>query len=225
VIEELNRDGGYSSTALKQLATDVETERVVARERLAAKLPPEKWKRLASKLRGTAKRLASDDRKTHRGIRRGPRQPWLLALEARVARRATDLRSAIDAAGAMYAPERLHDVRIALKKLRYAAEVVAEARHQKATAAIGTLRTAQDRLGRLHDRQVLIERARSLEATASPPVLIARSDLASLALRLEAECRQLHAQYMRDVATLMVITDQMGGAQPVETSATRRVAS
>src|SRR5262245_17599258 len=223
-IEELSGDGGCLSTALKQLAIDIETERATARERLAAKLPPERLKRIAAKLRRAA-RPELDDRKTHRRTGHHPRQPWLLALEARVARRATDLRCAIEAAGTVYVPERLHQVRIALKKLRYAVELVAEARQPSAKAAIGALRIAQDRLGRLHDRQVLIERARSLEAGASPPVLTPASDLGSLVLALEADCRRFHAQYMRDRATLIVIADQMGGAQPAEASVIRRVAS
>ena len=78
VIEELNRNGGYSSAALKQLATDVETERAVARERLAAKLPHRRLKRIAAKLRRAA--LESDEKKTHRRTVHHPRQPWLLAL-------------------------------------------------------------------------------------------------------------------------------------------------
>jgi CHAD domain-containing protein len=223
-IAELSRDGGYSSTVLKQLSEHVETERAVARERLAAKLSPGTLKRIAAKLRGTAKRLGSDDTKTHRRIVGGPRQPWLLALAARVARRATDLRSAIEAAGAVYVPERLHDVRIALKKLRYAAELVSETRPQQATAALETLRTAQDLLGRLHDRQVLIERARLLEASASPPALTASKDLESLALGLEVDCRRLHAQYVRHRAMLIVVADRMGGVHSVHFTS-RRVAS
>jgi CHAD domain-containing protein len=223
-IAELSREGGYSSTVLKQLSENVETEQTVARERLAAKLPPETLKRIAAKLRRVAKCLESDDRKTHPRIVHGPRQPWLLALDARVARRATDLRSAIEAAGAVYVPERLHEVRIALKKLRYAAELVAEARPQRATAAIGTLRTAQDLLGRLHDRQVLIERARFLEASASPSALTASKELESLAQGLEVDCRRLHAQYMRSRAMLIAIADRMGGVHSVH-AASRRVAS
>ena len=223
-IGELSRDGGYSSTVLNQLSENVETERAVARERLAAKLSPETLKRIAAKLRRAAKCLESDDRKTHPRIVHGPRQPWLLALDARVARRATDLRSAIEAAGAVYIPERLHEVRIALKKLRYAAELVADARPQRATPALETLRTAQDLLGRLHDRQVLIERARLLEASASPPALTASKDLESLARALEVDCRRLHAQYMRNRAMLIVIADRMGGVHSVH-AASRRVAS
>ena len=41
----------------------------------------------------------------------------------RVARRAASLKAAIDEAGAVYLPERLHAVRIAVKKLRYAVEL------------------------------------------------------------------------------------------------------
>ena len=49
---------------------------------------------------------------------------WRWAVDARVARRASRLSAAIADAGAMYLPERLHAVRIAMKKLRYARRAV-----------------------------------------------------------------------------------------------------
>ena len=42
-------------------------------------------------------------------------------------RRATHLRCSIAATSALYVPEQLHEIRIALKKLRYAEELRAEA--------------------------------------------------------------------------------------------------
>jgi CHAD domain-containing protein len=53
---------------------------------------------------------------------------WQWALGARVARRASALRAAIDTAGGW--SERLHKVRIALKKLRYAVELSASRRFE-----------------------------------------------------------------------------------------------
>ena len=140
-----------------------------------------------------------------------------------MAHRAARVRSAIQAAGAVYVPERLHDIRLAVKKLRYAAEVLAEARHQRAPAAIGTLRTAQDLLGRLHDVEVLIERIRDLQASSSD--LTADHRLGSLAYALEVDCRRLHARYMGNRAPLIAIADRMGSAQPVDLAVNRRVAS
>ena len=51
-------------------------------------------------------------------IRRRPASlAWLWALDARLARRAGRVRSAIHVAGTLYAPESLHNVRIALEKV------------------------------------------------------------------------------------------------------------
>ena len=219
--------------ALNQLGADVEKARIAARERLATKLPAERLEGIVAKLQRVAQHLKSNDRKGHRRTGRGPSHAWLWALEARVAHRATRVRSAIQAAGAVYVPERLHDIRIAVKKLRYAAELLAEARHQRVAAAIGTLRTAQDLLGRVHDLQVLIERIGDLQASssgltadeASSSDLTADHQLGSLAQALEVDCRRLHARYMRNRAKLIAIADRMGGAQHVDLTLIRRVAS
>ena len=58
-------------------------------------------------------------------------------------------------AGQMYNPERLHQVRIATKKLRYGLEIAAESGIRSAAAPVRQLKRAQDTLGRLHDLQVL----------------------------------------------------------------------
>ena len=102
--------------------------RVDARERLSVNLRPGKLRGLARKLEHVAKDLGSDDANSDPG---GvvPTRPWLSALQARLARRAGRVLVAIEAAGAVYAPEPLHGVRIAVKKLRYAAELARRTRH------------------------------------------------------------------------------------------------
>ena len=75
---------------------------------------------------------------------RGHKRAAVWAVEARVARRAASVRSAIAAAGAVYAPEQLHVVRIALKKLRYSVELASEGRHKHTS---GRSRRAQSRAG------------------------------------------------------------------------------
>ncbi len=222
-VDQLSSDGAHSAVALRELSADVAHERASAREHLAAKLPPKKLDDIVAKLQRIAEQLKPDAVKTSRAPIGGPRQAWLLALEARVAHRATRVRSAIESAGAVYSPARLHDVRIAVKKLRYASELGAEARRQRATQAIETLKKLQDLLGRLHDRQVLIERARRLQASSLD--LAAADRLGALAHALEVDCRTLHGRYMDDRELLMVTAARLGGVATLRAVDSSRIAS
>jgi CHAD domain-containing protein len=131
----------------------------------------------------------------------------LAAAEGRVARRAAALRTAIDNASGIYLPDRLHDVRIAVKKLRYAMEIARELRRSRATARLRTLKTAQDLLGRMHDLEVLIARTRAVQGASGAPNLRVSGQLDRLVRRLENECRQLHGQYMAMRNKLIAICD------------------
>src|SRR2546422_281093 len=82
--------------------------------------------------------------------------------------RPSPLAETMAAAGAMYLPDRLHAVRIAVKKLRYAFEVSAEITGRHAPLDLDHLRRTQALLGRLHDLQVLIDRVRQMQASATP---------------------------------------------------------
>ena len=64
----------------------------------------------------------------------------------------------VENAAGLYLPDRLHEVRIAVKKLRYALEITKELSGSRATASILALKRAQDLLGRMHDLEVLIAR-------------------------------------------------------------------
>jgi CHAD domain-containing protein len=226
VIEELQRDHRYSPAALKQLRTAVVQARGEACERLAVKLPPAKLKRLAEKLDRLAKRVQADDDATSRraGVS-GRTKAWVWALDARLARRAARARSAIDVAGAIYVPATIHEVRIALKKLRYAAELSRDAGCRRIDADVAALKTGQDLLGRLHDLDVLLEWGRDVQASLSPPHLTVWRELGSLVHAVELDCRQLHARYMRDRAKLIAIADRMGLGKPDASAADRRAAS
>ena len=111
--------------------------------------------------------------------------------------RASALKDALVDAGALYLPERLHAVRIAVKKLRYAREVLAEASGLKMSAELRTLKRSQDILGRLHDMQVLLDRVRQLQASLTPPDVTMWRKLDTLTTALENDCRRLHARFMR----------------------------
>jgi len=209
LTHELSRSSRYSSTALSLVEASVEDARTAARKRLAEKLPFAKLQRLAERLERAARRAETDrERRESRRAHRS-RRAWVWALEARVARRAARLGSSIEAAGAMYAPERLHDVRIALKKLRYAIELGSDAQRQKTNRDIAALRSSQALLGRLHDLEMLTERARREQASLSPPDLRVWRDLGRLVLALERDCRMLHAHYMSDRAKLLAIADRL----------------
>jgi CHAD domain-containing protein len=123
-------------------------------------------------------------------------------------------------AGAVYLPERLHTVRIAVKKLRYAFELATDLAGEKAGAELRVLKRAQDGLGRMHDLQMLIERVRQVQAALTPPNLTVWRDLDALGLTLEDDCRVLHARYMRQRDDIAAIADTLS-ARPQTIAAPR----
>ncbi|PWT86004.1 MAG: hypothetical protein C5B57_01905 [Blastocatellia bacterium] len=222
VIEKLQQDGHYPPTALAKVHRAVIHARDASREELAATLPTAKLKRLARKLVRAGKTSESHDGKFNRAGDTG--RAWRWALEARLARRAGVARSAIERAGALYVPEHLHAVRIALKKLRYAAELMKETGRPHMTADIAGLKSAQDVLGRLHDLHVLLTSARDVQASLSPPDLTAWRELGLLVRALDNDCRWLHARYRRESAKLLALVDRMA-ADNRRTKAVRRFAA
>ena len=81
---------------------------------------------------------------------------WRERLRSRVNRRRERAVEALDCATGVYFPNRLHRARIAIKKLRYAAEVARETGLFTDTGrALRPIRRAQDLLGDIHDRELL----------------------------------------------------------------------
>lgn len=203
LIEELKDTGLYNAASLDQVAAETRRAREAALAKLPAKWPNREVRRLASKLTQTAERLKIADSVSGSSPKETRALRW--AIEARVQRRASALREAIEDAGSVYLPDRLHLVRIALKKFRYAVELANElARDKKLDAQLRLLKRSQDQLGRWHDHQVLIDRTRQLQASLTPPALSSRR-LDGLIAALEAECRRLHARYVRDCAALAAV--------------------
>lgn len=125
---------------------------------------------------------------------------WPRVLAGRIARRVTALRRALEAAGAIYVPERLHAVRIAAKKLRYTLEIAGELGIREAATAAAVVRRTQVTLGSLQDRTVLL---RQLRADADEAAAAARNDLAPLERELETSARELHAQFLSQRGALL----------------------
>jgi CHAD domain-containing protein len=225
LIQDLSHGTHQSSPALSRIAGAVDEEREAARTRLAAKLPTSKLRRLADRID-----QAVNDQDAGAGRSRQPRperlrrQGWLWAVDARAARRAATLEGAINAAGALYDPVRLHDVRIALKKLRYAMELSLEARQRRGRGDLVALKNAQELLGHIHDLEMLIAFARRMQMSQEPPDLTASRDLESLLGALARECRALHARFMHDRTKILAIADRIGHAISPRPSAGRRIA-
>ena len=131
---------------------------------------------------------------------------WRKTLAARLLKRAKRLRAAVDAAGQMYEAERLHAVRIAAKKLRYAMELAAETGVRAAARPVRTIKRAQETLGRLHDLQVLQSYVGDVQAKPGDQS-VPDSGLEILTRLLEDECRHLHAKYVAGVPSLLEIVD------------------
>jgi CHAD domain-containing protein len=142
-------------------------------------------------------------------------------VDERCARRAVRLRAAIEDAAGIYLPDRLHAVRIGVKKLRYAMELSQDLRNARRTlrttrasgsaramsARLRLLRQTQDLLGRMNELEVLIARMRALQGTPTVTGLRVSADLDDLVRRLENECRVLHGQYMAAREHLLMVCD------------------
>ena len=191
------------------MAAVIGPERARARARLLAKRPTVELHRVAAKLERVARRLKAAKKDGGRDTRDARSSRW--AVDARVARRAAALTDAMREAGAVYVPERLHLVRIALKKLRYALELKADmAGGQAETPRLRSLQLSQELLGRLHDQQLLIDRVRQIQASSASPDLTAWRDLDVLVTTLEDDGRRLHARYMRQRSALDTMCERVG---------------
>jgi CHAD domain-containing protein len=215
LIDEQQVTGRGRSSALGRVGISVSKDRDDARKRLATRLPVAGMRRLADKLARVAEQLRVAEASSSRAAARN----WRLAVDAQVAGRANRLSAAMTDAGAVFLPERLHTVRIAMKKLRYAVELSTEISGAPHRGGLATLKRGQDLLGRLHDLQVLIERVRQVQASLTPPNLTVWRDLDALGLSIENECRLLHARYMRSRDHLVAVVEKLsappqGGLAP-----------
>lgn len=133
----------------------------------------------------------------------GSRRLETVDLRRQVEVGADRLERAIGAAGAVYALDRLHRVRIAAKKLRYTLEIVHE------LGGVGTrrlqlrLRKMQDLLGRMHDLDVLAGHVRQGAGTATK-----RTTTGRLLDAIEHETRQLHAVYLAGAPGLRLVAEE-----------------
>ena len=205
LIDELHVSRRDRSAALGRVGIAVAKARDDARKRLSDRLPIKEMWKLAAKLGGAADDLAGAEASAPGRAARS----WRWAIDARIAGRASRLTTAIHHAGAVYLPERLHEVRLGVKKLRYALELSSEVSGWKREAELREFKRAQGVLGRMHDLQILIERVRQVQASLAPPSVTVWHELDTLVVSLEDECRRLHGRYMRARDTLCAMADTL----------------
>jgi CHAD domain-containing protein len=162
-------------------------------------------RRVIKKLERVVVKLAEDaaDAKRVREV------TW--AVNARVVRRAVVLRQAIEEAGSVYLPERLHKTRIATRHLRYAVELLGDLSDTHRAAEFRIFERVQDELGKLHDVQTLLARARQMQGSLLPSEVKTWQEIDALNILLENRGRRLHAAYMRNRETLLHICERLAG--------------
>ena len=204
-LDQLRNSGDVSEAAIARLRQLVTEER----QRLGAEMI-----RLISHYN-----MPKFQKKAVEAAARGPeasstRDPRRIAAAlGRAARRAEGLHAAIDNAAGIYLPDRLHQVRITVKKLRYALEIAQDLSGSRATTRVRTLKRVQDLLGRMHDLEMLIARTRAVQGRSGAPNLSLSADLDRLVRRLENECRRLHARYMNERKALLRICDYVSARE------------
>lgn len=166
----------------------------------------------ASLTPGRLARLEHDVAALAASASRTPRTQVIGDVDVRIARRAGALARAIDRAGLLYVPERLHAVRIAAKQLRYALEVAGDIRWGATASARRLLKAVQDQLGDAHDLHVLALLAGAVEVRMVTRSRTAARDLQRLERDLDRRCRLLHAGYLARRQALQALAATLGAA-------------
>ena len=208
-LDEFAGTGEVPRAGVQSLHQTIRQERARMHADMRRSIDRTRQDKLAAKL------VAASKKRFQEGGRPSVVDPkQLVEARARAARRAERLRITIENAAAIYLPDRLHEVRIATKKLRYAMEIVRDLTRSRATVQIATLKRAQDLLGRIHDLEVLIARTRALQGSQNAPTLRVSADMDLLVRRLEMECRRLHGRYIAMRAPLLAICDRVTVVRP-----------
>lgn len=191
LLDELARSMQVSRTAVEDVRTRVVKERDTRRKLMLERLESVDADQLEKRLLSVG--AALDEAKS---------EPWRKTLAARLLTRSRRLTIAMDEAGHMYAPDRLHAVRIAAKKLRYGLELAADSGLKAAAAHVRTIKRAQDLLGKLHDLQVLQTHVAAVQAEPRSGRAQPREALEDLARHIEDQCRHLHGRYVSSAPAL-----------------------
>jgi CHAD domain-containing protein len=199
LLAELETRKAVSDKVIGLVRQAVTAERNARRREMLDEITPSRL----DKLRKQLVEVAVPDR--------APRLPLSGVEEAakQAAIRAVGLRTAIERAGGIYLSDRLHRVRVAAKKLRYALEIQRELTGSRSTARLSRLKAQQDLLGRMHDLEMLIDRTRGVQEALAASDRRSTMELNKLIRILEDECRQGHATYMHARAATLKLCESV----------------
>jgi len=185
-LEEMGPRAGISENAVAAVRAHLQDERQIHRQAMHHVITPAVVARLKSQLHDPP----------------SPRHPVahhdaeLRSVRRRSAQRALRLSAEVRRTGALYDSERLHAVRVATKKLRYALEVERELMKSRATVRINRLKDMQDALGQIHDYEILLARIREVQTTVAVSNRPLSAELGMLVRTLEEACRDGHASFL-----------------------------
>jgi CHAD domain-containing protein len=224
ILENKSKTEGVPGRAIEIVRRDAASRRQALRDELADHAPIGDLKKLLKKLERVGKREEHKGKKSRKqGADVKFEAQWRGVLATRLMRRAKGVATALETAGPVYVAERLHQVRISTKKLRYALEIAGDAGVSAALPLVRILKRHQERLGGLHDLQMLLKHVR--EAEASPGVGSRVNDLTAYADSLDRECRRLHAGFVEHRAELAsVVKDVRHEVVPALATPPRRQA-
>lgn len=204
LLDDLAETGELPRTAIEQVRAHVLEERERRRALMLERLNDVNTAKLHRRLASVAAAL-----------QRSAEQEWKGVLLTRLLKRAARLDTAIDEAGQMYAPEQLHQVRIAAKKLRYGLELAHEAGIASAAQPLRVIKRSQDVLGTLHDRQILQSYVAEVHrGVIDHPAM--HTALDAVAAHLEEECRHLHGRYITSSGALRTAVETIRGPVAAE---------
>jgi CHAD domain-containing protein len=209
LVDELRHANPAHADALTRVSAVVTKARDEARNDFPNRLPHHDLERVVRKLDHLVQVLRRGERSRLDRPNPGRTRTASWAIDARIARRAGRLDEALNDATAVYLPERLHSVRIAAKKLRYALELAGALGRSDHAPALRALKRAQEILGRMHDLQVLIDRVREVQASLMPPNLTVWRHMDALVVALDEMCRVLHARYLRARPPVETVVQQL----------------
>jgi CHAD domain-containing protein len=190
-LDEAGARAGMSARALGKVRRHLAEERAIHRRAMLDVITPTALDKLKARLHEAPPTPQAREQDAE-----------IRSARRRAARRAAALGVAVRRSGNLYSSERLHQARIAAKKLRYALEVERELMRARATGRINRLKRVQDLLGNIHDFEILIGRVREVQAAIASSDRKSATELDSLVRVLEEECREGHAAFLKQRAAI-----------------------
>ena len=200
--EALDRE--WSAALVDRLDARCVARRDAARETVRRKLSRRIAEGLAKRIRAVAAALEHS----------APSARAEALLASRLRTRARGFARTLTATGTLYAPEALHAVRIAAKKLRYTLELGREVARLPASSSVRELKAVQDMLGELRDLQGLQSQIAAAAADRDTDQAAMRT-LEAWKVELDADCRARHAAFVRIMPELEQLASPLATELPL----------